>query len=164
MNSTTGQQASALTALDLKALKQADSVSFHFVNERSTIVAHKDRDRDQPFSQDQRHEIEVGVGFTAYKGFHTSRRDGITSCFAMINASRFNETWTTVRDLLRVGDELVLEWIADNNSEVINKAQLHSDELCLIVKRRVGEKTKRMVFHVDHSIGPNNTARMIRGL
>lgn len=72
--------------------------------------------------------------------------------------AQYSKTWSTLVSLFRAGDELQLLWLADNNSETIRLADLHTDQLDINVKR--GDKEMR--FHVSTRITPDNSARMIK--
>ncbi|MET0711084.1 MAG: hypothetical protein ABWZ30_01070 [Jiangellaceae bacterium] len=65
----------------------------------------------------------------------------------------------TIAGILRPGDVLSLFWAADNNTEILRDAGLHSDSVNLIVRRG---PEKQLVFRVGESVGRDNSARMIR--
>lgn len=158
-----------LTALDIKALRTADRVSFHHLHgdPHGSIVATKRVNNAGPFEDRERdHRMTCCVTFSGR--FEDSRVDRHNcDCFAMVYA--YSEVWQTIAAFLRTGDEILLEWYADGQCNgYCEKAivqdgpgagmRLHADVLYLKVMR----KGKRYSFYLDASICPNNTARMIR--
>jgi hypothetical protein len=81
-----------------------------------------------------------------------------TSCFYMIHSALFSQEWLTVTNALRVGDQLRLAFVADNNTETIRTAGLHIDNLHLDVIR----SRRPMRFLVAYSVSYDNSARMVR--
>ena len=75
----------------------------------------------------------------------------------MVSSAQYSEVWRTLASILRKGDRLTLQWVADNNTDNIRKANLHSDHLQLSVQR--GET--RLTFNLITSVCPENSARMI---
>lgn len=63
----------------------------------------------------------------------------------------------SILTILKAGDKISFEFIANNNNGYVNKARLHHDILEIKIKR--GNKT--LVFQLDDSICPDNSARMI---
>jgi hypothetical protein len=169
----------ALVVDDVKAFRVADSVGFFYYNGQSYIrlylgsvsgtdnriyTATEQRLFPITDSGTQRFRmIECGVSIQGFgenghsDWSHREAHSG-TACFALISSAQYRRTWSTVVGLLRTGDTLQLDWIADANSAVIREADLHADELQVTVSR--GERT--MDFVVDHRIGADNSARMIR--
>lgn len=163
--------AQGLTADDVKAMRTADSVSFHFTrSEGSTIRATKRVKKPGPFDDRERHhEVQTG---TSFNGFHESGLRVATDnaiCFEMIMSAEYCEVWQTVVAFLKPGDVLRLNWYADamtsgyvkesvTTVEGSRGCNLHADALYLRVQR--GEK--RFAFLLDVSVCPSNTARMIR--
>lgn len=64
-----------------------------------------------------------------------------------------------IRDfVLKVGDVLSLAWLQDNNNDNHREAGLHHDQCFLVVQR--GKHIGR--FLIGDSVGPDDTARMVR--
>jgi len=163
-----------LTRLDLRALQQADRVSFHRHAGQDTIRCHKEVPRDQrgPFGDHEKtHDVGVTATVTIYKGGGLAewpRQDA--DCFASMSASEYGtNVWHTVARMLRAGDVLALRWVGSNGNGYIDNARtfvrgpssgepLYHDNLYLVARR--GKKT--LTFYLDDSICPNNTARMVR--
>jgi len=78
--------------------------------------------------------------------------------FQYSQSAKYDDTWPTLVNLLRVGDVVSLSWVADDNYEAVRRAGLHTDEARLIVTRG----KRRMNFHVHTSTGPDIAVRMIR--
>jgi hypothetical protein len=73
-----------------------------------------------------------------------------------------NETFKTALENIKVGDKLSLYWTADNNSETLEDAKLHADELYLKVNRtsKAGT-TKEFRYLLSYRICFDNSSRMI---
>lgn len=87
------------------------------------------------------------------------------TCRSLITTyGKFEHGWSSVLRLLRTGDQIKLEWSADNNNGYFDKAnetldpQLHLDNLHASIVRN-GKVHCRVL--VDFSICPDNDARMI---
>lgn len=70
----------------------------------------------------------------------------------------------SVIEFLKVGDELELEWMAENNNGYLNESPNPSNgPLFLdILSMKVKRKEKVFLFCLDMRICPNNEVRMIR--
>lgn len=92
--------------------------------------------------------------------FHGSERgdEDKAVAFSMEHTARFHREWQTIAGLLRVGDELVLGWVADNGNGYTRDAGLMRDELHLTIRR--GDESLR--FLVDVSVCAPNSARMVK--
>jgi hypothetical protein len=127
---------------------------------------------------DSRRIIPVSHTFTNFTNYHKSgipHSPGDFTAFASSCriGSQYGLEWQTIVSLLRADDEVVLDWIAGNNSGYLEAAQgqygdepyrqsfsgLHHDMLALVVRR--GERDKYR-FRLADSICPDNSARMIR--
>lgn len=158
-----------LTAIDLKALKQADSVSFHHYKGESSIVARKQLKNAGPFDdRERKHEFNVHSVFQGKLSEEFIEIDNV-SCFESLHCSKYSEEWQTIVAFLRIGDEITLHWYADGfKNGYVEHAKMesghcegmkpHADALYFKIKR--GEK--RFSFLVAVSFCPDNTARMIR--
>ena len=154
----TAVELGTLSALDLKALRLAESVSFHkMAGEKTcTIVCNKRAKNPGPFDQKEV-SYEVATNFTARvydcDGFSAEK----CRCFDMIHTSQYDECWQTTVAALKAGDVLTLEWVGDCN-QYTKDAKLHSDKVYLVARRH-GKKSKWLV---GDCVCPNNSARMIK--
>lgn len=177
---TTVAELGVLTRDDLTALRLADAVTFHhntIADRGPRISLHlESRMTDEPriFTATQQRvfptadgrgrirDIPLESSASGYAGNGspgwTSADPAQLSCFYMIHSAQFTECWPTIPRLLKVGDRLALRWVADNNTETLNDASLHNDQLRLHVHRDPG----RLVFPIATSVCPDNSARMIR--
>jgi hypothetical protein len=162
-----------LSADDLKAIRQADGVSFHHGDGAGRIVCTKRVRNPGPFDEHEKSYRINCASVVAGRGV-PYRAEGYT-CFA----SRYScaETWRTIAGLLRKGDQLRLRWSADGESNgylersrVTERDEhgsaglgqaLHADALYLEVMRGDGS-APALVFLLDVRICPDNTARMVR--
>lgn len=166
--------AGGLTAEGAAALRRADSVTFHTRQGRAFIRARKQaapgrevftareqRLYPEPDGAERIREIAVDFGLTSY-GTDRDRPGTLPgadwTAFHMIHTAQYAPAWRTIAALLRKGDALRLGWLADGGNQYVKDAGLHDDQLQLHVTR--GEQD--MVFHVGHSVTPDNSARMIR--
>lgn len=174
---TTTTIVSALSTEDIAALRMASSIMFHHYQGRSFIRAEirpsghpatfTSRAQilfpEQPTIPGERtREITVSGSVAGYTHdgsmWHADRADMQATAFYMIHSAQFRPTWVTVATLLTPGETVSLGWIADNNSETLQDAGFHSDELQLTA---IKGKRKR-VFGIATQVGPDNSARMIR--
>lgn len=151
---------------DLKALRNADTVCFRGSEDGFTIECIK-KERDEFGEKERRRNIPV-LG-SIYNGWDRdggrARGEVMRNAFAMFSSAQYTENWRTVVSLLRVGDELRLEFRTDEATNgYVKDANLHADELYLRVARTVGSspREQRMYFLLDTSITPSNSARMCR--
>lgn len=177
---TIGAEPGVLARLDLTALRLADAVTFHHnasAEGGPRISLHlESRMSDEPriFTATQQRVFPTADGRgrqrdirleSSASGYASGGLPGWSSsdarplfCFYMIHSAQFSQSWRTVARLLRVGDRLALQWVADNNTETLIDAGLHNDQLHLYV-HRAGD---RLVFPIATSVCPDNSARMIR--
>lgn len=155
----------ALTAVDLKALRTADDLVFRCIDGASTIKCIK-RVTGDPWQTEKYYSIDV-------------ESHGAKDASEFCNSSQYHEEMRTTLKHLKVGDLLTLAWHKDYGSNGYAKAAshdgsyveayhdtvssfqcLHVDVLRLEV-RKEGKEGKD-VYHLATSICPNNSARMIR--
>lgn len=162
-----------LTTDDITALREAESVTFHHGPENSRYVATCIRAhvrgryseariwsaREQRlFNEADRsgdRERTITPARSTVRGYGQTIGD---DAVAFHSVSTARDTWQTIVGLLRKGDTLWVEWVADNNNQNHEAVNFHSDELILHVLR--GDRG--LAFKVAVSVGPHNTARMIR--
>ncbi len=155
-----------LNKMDIKALQQCDTVSFHRIRTGSRmdnlIAATKRLKNNGPFDdRERKHTITCTATIRVFKNddvFASSSQDA--TCFACIVTAQYCEEWQSIVSILKAGDTVSLEWVGGDNNCYMNRQteKLYHDRLFLCIKR----KDKKMKFHVCNSICPNNTARMIR--
>lgn len=159
-----------LSAYDLKALRQADSVSFHFCDGKGLITGHKRLRNPGPYAgREESYDIAVESEFFSTRGVKPNS-------FTMFHSAKYNDVWPTVVRNLKKGDKLILVWCADHfTNGYLGCARvgptdrkgdphcgagmiLHADALYLKVVRG----NLRLQFLLDVSVCVDNTARMIR--
>lgn len=163
-----------LTRDDLKALREADAVSFHYTAKPTTgptcyvrLTKKHDTSGSAVWSSENDAErvIEAGVILTAYDRQHTSSdaRD-IRHAYASSLSARFDPHWQTAVANMKVGDALRLHFIAGNNTETLNKSGLVHDEFDLRIQRtKEGHRPVELTFHIDDTICPmESSARMVQ--
>jgi hypothetical protein len=161
-NNNTGQ---ALTKDQVKFLnKRLESVVFRYIGEHATLEA-------QDSASKALLTIPCKFDFHVYGDapLHGGRKP--SKCFAMIHTPDFTEEWRTVAKLLRAGDVLELEFLADAWSNQYLKVAtgqtedshryeaLHVDNMRLRVYRH---DKRALTFQLAESICPDNSARMIQ--
>ena len=134
-----------LTKMDLKALKRADMIAFHL----SEIEAIKEIHND-PFETEKRYSIPVEC-----------KKDGdIKEAFHMKFSAKVDMAWQTIVSLLRVGDEIILDWKKGAwTNDLLREAGLVEDALFLHVRRKGKVK---YTFLVDTQTGRATNGGMVR--
>jgi hypothetical protein len=164
MTETTAVAKTGITKLDVKALKDAHRVSFHFVDGKTTIRGSKKTKKTGPYEErEKQYDIESESTFSGIGGWKPH------GCFAMLSTTHDTE-WQTVVSFIKTGDEISLHWTANSNGYLDNSSvkeghhaageRLYRDELRLLIKRE--RSNKRYAFLIEVSICPDNSARMIR--
>ncbi len=175
-----------LTKTDLAALRKADSICFdttfrydlsqgyrrHDFEAQIRAVkrtSEKEKTRDPFAPYDRTHYIACEAHLNAYAFDDSSviehrRILAADKAFHMIHSANFCDHWRGILAFLRVGDDLVLRWTADNNNRLVSNASLHVDQLELEIQRTTkAGRTLRYVFLIDFQVSANNSARMING-
>lgn len=156
----------------LKALRNADSVSFHHhaPGTRRTLMpsfinAHKTIDRGDGFGGTETIVTipTMETVFTVYRDPHYDDRRRVQNAFASITAAKFHAEWVTVAKMLRVNDRLKLRWQVNAHAPVVGEAGLVTDIASLLVYRGPLDKPTVLTFHIDtmtttrHSLARNVT-------
>ena len=123
-----------LTKMDLKALKRADMIAFHL----SEIEAIKEIHND-PFETERKYSIPV-----------EHKTDGnVKRAFHLNFGARVDMAWQTIVSLLRVGDEIILDWKKGaKTNDLLRKAGLVEDALYLHVRRK-GKPKYTFLLHTQ---------------
>jgi hypothetical protein len=152
-----------LDALDIKALRTADSLVFRTRDEESHINCCK-KIQGNPWETERQHCIPV-------------RAYGAKEAFESWHYANNDLRWKTIVRSLCVGDMLRLHWYADaaqnqnlcaaradGSCEGIRYTVLHGDILYLQVDRegKDGAHVRYAEHFIHLSICPYNSARMIR--
>jgi len=134
-----------LTKMELKALKRADMIVFRLNEIEAIKEIHND-----PFETEKRYSIAV-----EYK------TDGnIKEAFHMKFGPKVDMAWQTIVSLLRVGDEIILDWKKEAwTNDLLRKAGLVEDALFLHVRRKGKVK---YTFLVDTQTGRATNGGMVR--
>lgn len=157
----------ALTAIDCAALRKATCVIFRHVKGESRIEAVKELERttQDPFATEARVVIPCDWKLTDYgrigdgiQGYGREKGANFTA-FAWESCAQYVAEWLTIAAIIKAGDALTLHWKRDTfRTEGLESVNYHGDSLTLEVQR----KDKRLSFHVESSVCPDNSARMIR--
>lgn len=169
-----------LTSEDIAALRAADNVTFHHLRksdgphsiraylraygEPPIYTARQQRLFPESFASYERMrsiavESQASGYSTSGMGEWSTSYGAETDVRAFASVSTINPSIRTMLGLLRAGDVITLEWVADNNTDALRDAGMHSDFLRLHVR---GAKGRDLSFYVSGSVGPDNTARMVR--
>lgn len=173
MPTTTDTVTLALTSDDIAALRDADTITFHHGPADSRYVATCIRAHmrggysDAPRIWTAREQRVFNTADTTdrsrtvipekstVRGYGAPITDSAVAFHSLYSSTAH---WQTLVGFLRTGDTLRMEWIADNNNQNHEAARMHQDALYLHVLR--GKRD--MTFLLATSVGPHNTARMIR--
>lgn len=146
-----------LTRLDIKKLRDANTISIYRRPAASGITAKQDSLFDGPTWE---HPV---LAHSTLKGGDVPPAQ-IASCHVYISSANNAHTeWRTLANLMKVGDRLELVWYRDaGTNEYMRKAGLHGDRLQIVIHRKNRERYKQMLFLVESQCCEDNTARMIR--
>jgi hypothetical protein len=166
-----------LSTEDIAALRMARAVTFHHYQGRAFIRAHVAPSghpatftrraqilfpEESSIPRERCREIQVSGSIAGYTdsggGWRVDGDDTRATAFYMIHAAQHVPAWVTIAALLSPGEAVSLGWLADNNTENLQNAGFHCDELQLTTTKG---KRKR-VFAIATQVGPDNSARMIR--
>ena len=151
---------SPLSAMQLAALRKCSRICFTNHGKDGMIRAIKDvvaTDAD-PFAAEGCNEIEVATLWDDYASPHVSfyGMEGFRGFEMLYNWEK--SAWRTIAGLLKVGDELSLQWQRDAaTTPALAAAGFHGDVVSLIVMRG----GKRLFFALSTQVAPDNLARMI---
>jgi hypothetical protein len=154
-----------LTAVEVKALRNADGVIFSFgdnpLMKNQHLIQPYKKNEDEFGTAERRLTIPV-AGY--FRNYATTGQGGVgepKSAFASIHSARFDHAWMTVAETVKVGDSITLHWILSNNTETLKKAGLAHDYLELQIRRDSRRKPWPLTFKVDDRIAPYySSARM----
>lgn len=145
-----------------KALKNADTVIFRLLEGNQSVIEFEKKINVEGYETSVRKSIKVGTRKQCYEGYSigAGKRYDLVKAFTSINYASDDLKWQTVVKNLKADDEIYLEWMAGNNSNVMDRAGISCDCLHLIVKRK-GESVLK--FHIQDMIADKNSlARMIQ--
>lgn len=144
-----------LTADTLKALRNADSMSFHYTPDAdgpSTYIRASKRvnPNDGFGAREIDVEIPADVKWTIYESTGDTGRSMPVRAFWSILSCQFSPEWTTLTQLLKVGDRLVLHWTSASSGD-LREAGFINYEFGIDVRRTVGKaaKEQRLAFLLD---------------
>lgn len=146
-----------------KVLKNADSIVFKLNEDgQSSIICIKKLNIDG-YKTESRKEIFVNTSKSCGEKFEN---DNSYANYEIVSGSvvemfiQESLEWKTIVSNLKTDDEIILDWYAGNNSNLINENNLSVDRLSLIIKR---QEKKVLKFHINTSIDyKNSIARNIK--
>jgi len=155
-----------ITAIELAALRKADTVSFHRNGADSLICASKKCEASplDPFAPRER-EVRIPVDFDF---INSHGEDMIPTgsefvAFEWVPSAQYDMAWQTIAHFIKAGDVLCLHWYRGAmNSPMLISHGLVGDMLSISIRRGEGKNQKTFVFLIDKSVSENNTARMIK--
>lgn len=144
-----------LTAEHLKALRNADDVSFHHVPSEdgppTYVRATKRVDPKDGFGpRGIDVEIPADVQWAIYERGGDTGRSTPTRAYWSILSCKFSPQWKTLAQLLKVGDRLVLQWTRQASGD-LRAAGFATYEFGVDVRRITGKagKEQRLAFLLD---------------
>ncbi len=147
-----------ISAIDLKAIRNADRVSFHWHGNGYHIHAHKERENTRD-GYEQTIRILVNGSVSQWSDGQWGKTDNnIAAAFAWLPTPSQSLNWKTTIAAIKPGDVLTLRFHAGANSQNLTDAGLYRDFLDLEAQR--GDKT--FSWRIDESVCPDNSARMCR--
>lgn len=160
----TATERCALSADDVKAIKQCDRAYISVYQGSAAIKCVKDRNESGPFAASAEEYYVNGpdADVVDYDREYIHGDIGDYHCSASI--TRYNhgingDVWETFASNVRVGDSLRLAWFRSNNSDAMREAGVVRDDLYIVIIRG----KRRLRFYLDSYVGPGtSSARMIR--
>jgi hypothetical protein len=154
----------ALTKMDVNALRKADSLCVHLSKDYTAARAIKRNTptEAEPFAHDLEHLIPCTIELGTGRG-REELESGRAKCFAMLWLFPTQlHTAALVLRTLREGDEITFRFVADYHTNgYIAAAGLHADALCMDVRRQ-GKTIAR--WELETSTCPDNSSRMCKGI
>ncbi len=157
MNDNEIQPPTVLTADDIRALRDADWISFRHYKGQGSIDASLRADagriftaREQRTYPDTKHGdrartmyVETSmIGYALETESHEEISPGWmlaespqAVAYASVSTPSMHDAWQTIVSMLRAGDTLTLRWVADNNTGYIRGANLHLDTMAVVIHR-----------------------------
>lgn len=161
MNTTaTPVETHVLTTQDIRALKHADSICFDHTREGFGQIRAIVRAENSSTGFEQTHTIRAFV--SSLDRYGPDRLENGWTAFHMESSAKYSPVAQTLIRHMRAGGQFTLNWVRDNNNDILRDAGLHQDELRMRIAPPNGKHVD--VFLVRVSVGYDNTARMIRGL
>jgi len=153
---------------EIRALKNADAVCFDYIDGESRIRAIKNGENNGS-GFDQTVQVECETQLQQYTNDAAPICETrITGAYHYANGGKWNERMQTIWGSLREGDTITLQWSASTGNGYLQKAhtedgmRLFRDTLTLKIRRSLKNDVKHLVFSVNESICPANSARMIK--
>jgi len=149
-----------ITRENKKLLKNADTISFRMESDGTSQIECYKKIKIDGFETEVREVIPVGVRMEIYEGYGKGKSYEIEKAFYWLSYSKNDMMWQTIVKNLKMNDEIILEWIAGNNTNLLNESNLSNDQLNLRIKRN--DKVE-MVFHIGQEIShKHSSARMVQ--
>lgn len=138
-----------LTKDHIKAIRKADTISFHWNHDSDMVITSKKGELEQ------RAVIKCDFKQNRYD----DKYDKIKSAFYMISSAQYHQNWKTITSFLKPGDKLTLVWnVGSYSSPVLKDHGFVADTLDLQVQR--GDKY--LNFFIGCQICLNDSsARMV---
>jgi hypothetical protein len=137
----------ALTADDLKTLRSADSLCFHWKDGATFVCAFRHLPAKGAYpATDVRADIALDdAQIVEYDKTRTPR-----SASWVITSSRYHAELMTVFGLLRPGDRLRPRWVSSNNNDHVDRIGHATEEFRLLIHRSGAKgKTSVLTFLIE---------------
>lgn len=147
--------AQVITAELGQALRQADSLVFHYKNGQSYIRCLK----ENVGVWKETKEIRIDCGTVLHNYGSRHGLGDVRSASCVINNVQYYHHIQTTLKRVKKGDRLALKWLANNNNQYLERAGLYRDELYLIIEKPNGKLEE---YFLAVSVCENNTAKMVK--
>ncbi len=152
-----------LTRDDVKRLRSADRVLFTVKEGEGWITLI--RQTGNEWDEEIRQTIGVDVSVKSYEEGYRGSYIEIIEAFEMLHTPRLDDEWSTVVDLVRMGDRLSFHYVVNNVSDSMREIGWTRDELSIMIHRPSKRGEKRYTFRIASVVVPrHSTARMVRGV
>ncbi len=157
------EMSQSLNSLDIRALRDADSVVFrHSEAGQPVIECIRRLAKPTPWETESRYCINVTSRIHQNFSRGVARSVKRTKAVHIEMHAQYNEKWKTIVGSLKAGDVLGLDWRMDcHTNGYLEKAGLHGDVLELVAMREGSKNTKKLLWEAGSSVCAENSARMI---
>jgi hypothetical protein len=146
MNTTTTTDL-ALSAENLKALRNADNICFQMQEDRAFITARKTLDPKDGFgAREISVEVPADYRVRAYMSDGTSIQSDPVDAFTSVASAKHDGRWLTAVKTLKVGDRLLLRWEHDTHQN-LRETGFVVTNFTLEVIRTVGKDGREQRLH-----------------
>lgn len=153
------KQKQVLSAEDVKILKDADTVVPRYTASNGQHVLEVSREARGREVNEHRYVVPCDRGII--QSYANRKQSDIVTLDAVYLYVRYDPVWKTVKNLIRKGDVLALDWLIGNASPVMMEHGFFQDQVALIITRP-GAKPKSYRIPIAEMIANNSQSSFAR--